>query len=758
MKKLCESSLLSGQFGLEKENVRVDKAGVLSKQKHPTIFGNEHPFVSKDFGEAQVEMITPPLPTIKAAWNYLYEIEKKVNEVLHDEVLWPQSNPPRLPDEREILIAQGNEKILEAYKAYLADYYGAKKAIISGIHFNLSFSSTFLMDMYKQEDIQFPFTIYEEQVYLKVMKYFMKYRWLFMYVLNASPIFDASYDHIDEAEVNTKGDCFIKGMTSLRNSVYGYRNKQRIVLDYHSLQAYKASMQQYVDQGVLKRTSEVYTAIRLRTGKDTLYLEMRFLDINPLCIGGMDPQDLEMLHMFAVFFASLEDFDFTEETQWIAWENQNRIAIIESETPIFEDGQYLTIREASEPWLDHIAAFYQQYEDLSYDTSKIIKRMYEKVSDYKETYAYRIDKLIKQSDYLTFHLKQADVFKKQMEETPFTFKGYEAMELSTQILMQACLMNGYMFEVLDEKDNFIRIVNPKNNHAEYIKNATKTSKDKYSQVLLMENKQISKRVLQEHGIKVPEGEIVHDVKRAEQLYDAHKLPAKLVVKPNTTNFGAGITILNYGYTKEMYMEAVKLALSKDRTVLLEAFIKGKEYRFLVIGNHVAGVLHRRPASVVGDGIHTIKALVDIKNQSYLRGVGYHTPLEKIVLNDSAILQLKQYDMDITSIPKKDERVYVRENSNISTGGDSMDVSEEMHESYKKIALRVCQALDVTISGIDMMVEDIYTPASSDNYGVIEANFNPAIHIHCYPYQGMQRDIGGAVLRLLFDEEVQNECI
>ena len=71
------------------------------------------------------------------------------------------------------------------------------------------------------------------------------------------------------------------------------------------------------------------------------------------------------------------------------------------------------------------------------------------------------------------------------------------------------------------------------------------------------------------------------------------------------------------------------AFKNDNTVLIEEFIKGKEYRFLVIDDEVVGILHRVPANVIGDGEKTISELVEIKNQDPLRGKGYVTPLEKM---------------------------------------------------------------------------------------------------------------------------------
>ena len=113
--------------------------------------------------------------------------------------------------------------------------------------------------------------------------------------------------------------------------------------------------------------------------------------------------------------------------------------------------------------------------------------------------------------------------------------------------------------------------------------------------------------------------------------------------------------------------------------------------------------------------------------------------------------LNAQELNFDYIPKKDEIVYLRENSNISTGGDSLDFTDKIHYSYKSIAMKVAKAAKARITGIDIMINDIEEEASSTNHAVIEMNFNPAIHIHCYPYKGNNRHAGEKVLDLLFED-------
>ena len=163
---------------------------------------------------------------------------------------------------------------------------------------------------------------------------------------------------------------------------------------------------------------------------------------------------------------------------------------------------------------------------------------------------------------------------------------------------------------------------------------------------------------------------------------------------------------------------------------------------------MVGVLHRVPANVTGDGIHSIKELVRLKNQSILRGKGYKTPLEKISLGENEIEKLTSQGKNINYVPKTDEVIYLRNTSNISTGGDSLDFTDEIDESYKKLAIKAAKSLDVKITGLDMIIKDYKQPASDTNYSIIELNFNPAIHIHCFPYKGKNRKLDAKILDAL----------
>lgn len=325
-----------------------------------------------------------------------------------------------------------------------------------------------------------------------------------------------------------------------------------------------------------------------------------------------------------------------------------------------------------------------------------------------------------------------------------SLEDYSQLELSTQHLMTAAMNRGVQVEVIDEESNTIRL--SKGTVSEIVMQATRTSKDTYIAPLIMTNKYVTKVLLEEAGIHAPAGYKVTSVQEGNELFQTVKgIP--VVVKPLSTNFGVGITMLTNNKDEALYKQAIALAFEKDVTVLVEAYIPGKEYRFLVIDHKVVGVLHRVPANVIGDGKHRVSELVAIKNLDPLRGTGYKKPLEQIKLGELEAQYLKEQELSFDSKPLDGEVIYLRKNSNISTGGDSLDYTDLIHQGYHEIALQAAQAVGAVICGVDMIVADIEN-FHKDGYSIIELNFNPAIHIHNAPYKGENRHADDAVLDLL----------
>lgn len=758
LKKFTKNEILIGNYGIERELLRVDGKGDLSLKLHPKVFGNKlkNPYITTDFAESQVELITPAFSKVEETYdftNILYDIIS-----MHDgeELLWPQSMPCII-NEEHIRIAEfdDSEDGIEArsYREELIEKYGGKKQLISGIHYNFSFEEKFIEKLYHSEERNISFKDFKDQVYLKMIRNYLRYRWLIIYLLGATPILHESYKSECDLELEEIANEVYsnEGVISFRNGHCGYRNTIDLFPDYSSIENYLKSIRGFIDRGLIRDHKELYNPIRLKPRdkknfdesllKDGVsYLEYRGIDINPFEKGGISLVDLYFLQIFNIFLLIGEESDY-DKWQEEALENHYKISE-EGQRDILlkKDGQDISKTQWALEILEEISSINSK---LSLDVEDTLDVMAERVKDYTNTYAYKITQKIQKEGYREGHLNFAKEYKNQSYENRYKLEGFEDLELSTQILLKEAIKRGIEVKIIDRLENFISL--EKNGKIEYIKQATKTSKDNYVSVLIMENKTITKKVLEDNNVRVPEGIEVSSLDELKvNIKDIINKP--IVMKPKSTNFGLGINIFKDGASEEDILKAWEMASKFDNTILIEEFIKGKEYRFLVIDDKVSGILHRVPANVKGNGVSTIEELVEIKNQDPLRGYHYVTPLEKIKLDENAVLFLKLQNKNINYIPKDGEIVYLRENSNISTGGDSIDYTDDIPERFKEIAIKSAKAVNAKFCGVDMMIEN-YKDENSD-YGIIELNFNPAIHIHSYPYKGKERNIAVDIIRAL----------
>jgi len=745
---------LKGLFGVEKENIRVDRQGVISQTPHPVVFEDKlkHPYITTDFSESQVEMITPPLPDIKQALGFLETIHDLVSLELKDELLWPQSMPPVLPDEEHIPIARYSNlgKKDEEYRKVLASKYGRKKQALSGIHFNVSLNETLLKILYQNSEQNVSFDKFQDEIYLKITRQVLRNRWLYVLIFGFSPMVDETFDL--KCKNFPIRICTKTRGVSLRNSCFGYGNLEELYPDYSTTSNYLQSIEKMVEEKKLFAAKELYASVRpkfLNKSTSISYTELRFIDINPLSKVGMTPEMLYFLHWMVIYgLLSGEEDDFSPNYQAIANTNYRNVSLHglkDNLELVTASGTTLDAWDEAKRIITDMQNLYSALEIDNADYLNGLEYVLEMINHPERRVAQQLLNSSDEKGFIPFHLEKAQGYLKQTRQNRYNFKGLEDLELSTQLLLREAVRRGVAFEILDRDENFVRLKRDEN--IQYVRQATKTSLDNYASILAMENKVVTKHILNEHGIRVPKGLDYTDrlTAKADYIFFKNK---PVVIKPKSTNFGLGITIIKNNTDPAVFERAVDIAFDNDSSILIEEFVEGKEFRIFVMNDEVVGILHRVPANVTGNGMLSIRDLVVEKNKDPLRGKGYHTPLEKIQLGEAEMMFLKAQDKDFDYVPRENETVYLRENSNISTGGDSIDFTDDIPESYKKIAVKAAQALDVRITGLDMIIPDYTQEATDENYAIIELNFNPAIHIHCHPYKGINRRLNEKLLDLL----------
>jgi len=324
-------------------------------------------------------------------------------------------------------------------------------------------------------------------------------------------------------------------------------------------------------------------------------------------------------------------------------------------------------------------------------------------------------------------------------------REYSDLESSTQALIESALDRDLQVEIIDRQKCIIRLT--KGERREIIQQGTITSANSHVVSQLLDNKTVTKRLLASSGIRVPEGSEYHDIEAVRVAFQRYGDRA-MVVKPKLLSGGKGITFLPADSPLAAWQEGFKKAFQGDRAILVEEQLPGKDYRFLVIDFKTVAVVHRLPANAIGDGIHTVKQLVQLKNADPRRGKENDTPLCPLPLDELALSELNIQGLNPESIPGPGQMVYLRKTANISSGGDSIDYTDLMHQGYKQIAEKSAQVLDARITGVDILIANPTAPPARNNWGVIELNKNPALAIHAYPYQGKGRKVAESVLSML----------
>ncbi len=718
---------------LERESLRVTN-GKISKSNHPQVFEpkEKHKYITTDFAEAQPEFITPVFNNIKELINFLdnlYDIFSL--ELEEEEILWPYSMPCNIDNIDEIEEAKFNLNEKDTnYRKMLTKKYGKEKQLISGIHYNFSFNIEFLKDIYKELGSNETFDDFVDDLYLKIIRNYNRHKHLIVLLFGASPMCHETFRELDP-------------LVSIRNTKYGYRNLDNLEICYKNKERYLKTINEAIDSGKIESEKEDYSCVRIKTStKDVLrdlknehikYIEVRNIDINPYEKSGINEETIKFLQVFLMYCLVVDE----EETEFnVCNECKDYVA----ETYNFNEESKVCNIDLYDYTLGMIDDILKMSQELDFETDYIEKIKKDYLA--KDFLYKKIVNDVKENGYINFFTNLAKDYKLSAYNNRYKYYGYENMELSTQILIKESVKNNIQVDVIDSEDNFIKL--KKDNNIQYVKQATKTSKDNYVTVLAMENKVVTKKILVDNNINTPKGDSFVDENSAYIF--AKRLKSNFVIKPKSTNFGLGINIFKEEPKDENLKEAIKIAFSYDNTILIEEYIDGLEYRFLVIGDKVAGILHREPANVIGDGTSSIKQLVEEKNKNSLRGEGYKTPLEKIKIDDNVKIFLKEQNKDENYIPKKDEKVYLRVNSNISTGGDSIDLTDDIHEKFKEIAVNATRSVDAVFCGVDIIIDDYTNPNS--NYSIIELNFNPAIHIHSFPFVGKERNIASQVLNVL----------
>jgi cyanophycin synthetase len=275
--------------------------------------------------------------------------------------------------------------------------------------------------------------------------------------------------------------------------------------------------------------------------------------------------------------------------------------------------------------------------------------------------------------------------------------------------------------------------------------AALTSETRQIAVDLASDKEETNQVLHDAGLPVPRQRKVYHA--ADAVDSAERIGYPVVIKPLDSNHGQGISIKLT--TPEQVAFAFELAQEYSKGVLVESYIPGSDYRMLVVDDRLLAVARRVPAHVVGDGVHTVEALVEQVNKDPRRGRGHENVLTRVELDGVAERLLADKGYTPATVPLPGETVYLCATANLSTGGTAIDVTDSVHPDNREMAVRAIKAVGLDVGGVDFITTDISASYRETGGAMCEVNACPGLRMHLAPSEGPPRDVAGPIIDMLF---------
>jgi cyanophycin synthetase len=264
-------------------------------------------------------------------------------------------------------------------------------------------------------------------------------------------------------------------------------------------------------------------------------------------------------------------------------------------------------------------------------------------------------------------------------------------------------------------------------------------------VEIAQDKDDTKRVLGNIGLPVPTGDVARSLERALEIVEEVGYP--VILKPLDASHGRGIS--GRIDTDEALTEAWDDARHYGNRIVVEQYSEGRDHRVLVVNGRVVACAERIPARVIGDGKSTIAQLIERENRDPRRGVGHTKTLTKLPADARTSAFLAKQQLTLQSVPEKGQEVYLRGTANLSTGGTSVDRTDEMHPDNITACEMAAGIIGLDIAGIDVLTHDISVPFRENGAVIIEVNAGPGIRMHTHPTEGTPRNVGAPIVDMLY---------
>jgi cyanophycin synthetase len=255
------------------------------------------------------------------------------------------------------------------------------------------------------------------------------------------------------------------------------------------------------------------------------------------------------------------------------------------------------------------------------------------------------------------------------------------------------------------------------------------------------DKALTKAVLARAGLPVAQGVVIRGDDDLRRLVD---IEPPWVLKPLDGTHGEDVVV-----GVATMEEAAAIWAAQRRPLLCEALLRGREYRVVCVGYQLVAAALRKPAFVVGDGLHTVAELIDERNREPHRSHGHHGDRTRIEVDDEVWAELSRRHLGLGSVVAAGEEVVLRRRANLSQGGEAYDATDEVCPENRELFAAAAQAVDLNVVGIDVMGDTLAEPlAKQPGAGIIDVNARPGLRMHHAPTGGQPRNVARAILKMV----------
>jgi cyanophycin synthetase len=326
------------------------------------------------------------------------------------------------------------------------------------------------------------------------------------------------------------------------------------------------------------------------------------------------------------------------------------------------------------------------------------------------------------------------------------------LHTNQQLLVDELILRGATIRVIDLYDELLEIS---------YKGKKDFLLDRFSSVVpfttskITADKHLSKSYLVENNISTPYGNVfTYNRKNEALIFAEDNYP--LVLKPNWGSHGDHVVVNIRNKTELMdAMSFFSRNCGNESAFILEKFYDWNEYRLFITSQNGFAVIHREPASVIGNGVSNIKDLIAIENERRkILKQTENTSLCPIVLDEEVHKTLLKNGIhqQISYVPRYNEKVFLRKESNLAKGGLAIDYTDLVHPDIKKLAISTLKVFQgMPVAGLDLLCEDVTQPLKPENHVIIEVNSSPGLAMHTYPSIGKSRNVASLLADVMFPD-------